>query len=163
MGSRWQKQGTIGGRPIWPVLAAVSCLGFFSAQPLWAQEPQFCAKAEFESAVDEAAAALRDLNNKNRPEFQERLRKLKDKRGWDNDQFLKEAAPFVKDEAIEVFDSKTNELLTEISSMGQEGATAKVPDCEILAKLRAQMTLLVDTQVAKWAYMFKKLDEELAK
>ena len=163
MGAWWQKQGVRGGRPIGPVLVAISCFGLLFTQPVWAQEPQFCAKAEFESAVDEAAAALRDLNNKNRPEFQDRLRKLKDKRGWDNDQFLKEAAPFVKDESIEVFDTKTNELLTEISSMGQEGATAKVPDCEILAKLRAQMMLLIDTQVSKWAYMFKKLDEELGK
>ncbi len=105
--------------------------------------------------MDEAAASLRDLNNKNRPDFQERLRKLKDKRGWDNDQFLKEAAPFVKDDAIEVFDNKTNDLLAEISSMGQEGATANVPDCEVLGKLRTQMALLVDTQVSKWAYMFR--------
>src|SRR5262249_4207210 len=134
-----------------------------AACPAGAQEAASCAKAEFEGAVDEAAASLRDLNNKNRPEFQDRLRKLKDKRRWDNDQFLKEAAPFVKDDAIEVFDSRTNDLLAEISSMGQEGASAKVPDCDVLAKLRTQMTLLVDTQVAKWAYMFKKLDDELAK
>lgn len=134
-----------------------------AAIPAKAQGTAACAKAEFEGAVDEAAASLRDLNSKNRPDFQERLRKLKDKRGWDNDQFLKEAAPFVKDEAIEVFDSKTNDLLAEISSMGQEGATAKVPDCDMLAKLRTQMTLLVETQVAKWTYMFKKLDDEMAK
>jgi hypothetical protein len=59
-------------------------------------QPAACTKAEFEGVVDEAAAALRDLNNKNRPDFQEKLRTLKDKRGWSNDQFLKEAAPFVK-------------------------------------------------------------------
>jgi hypothetical protein len=146
------------------MLSAVLFAGLIAAaHPAGAQDTASCAKTEFEGAVDEAAASLRDLNNKNRPDFQERLRKLKDKRGWDNDQFLKEAAPFVKDDAIEVFDTKTNDLLAEISSMGQEGATANVPDCEVLAKLRTQMALLVDTQVAKWAYMFKKLDDELAK
>ena len=122
-----------------------------------------CAKAEFEAAVDEAAAALRDLNNKNRPEFQEKLRTLKDKRGWSNDQFLKEAAPYVKDEQIEVFDNKSNELLAKISSMGQEGSGAKTPDCAMLSELRAQMNVLVETQTAKWTYMFGKLSAELAK
>ena len=122
-----------------------------------------CAKAEFEAAVDEAAAALRDLNNKNRPEFQEKLRNLKDKRGWSNDQFLKEAAPFVKDEQIDVFDNKSNELLAKISSMGQEGSGAKSPDCAMLSELRAQMSVLVETQTAKWTYMFGKLDTELGK
>lgn len=128
-----------------------------------AQQPETCAKADFEVVVDEAAGALRELNTKNRPEFQERLRHLKDKRAWDNDQFMKEAAPFVKDEQIEVFDNKSNELLAKISSMGQEGSAAKTPDCALLAELRSYMTLLVETQTSKWAYMFDKLDKELAK
>src|ERR1700730_8105308 len=45
-----------------------------------------CAKADFEAVVDDAAAALRDLNLKNKPNFQEKLRQLKDKRGWSHDQ-----------------------------------------------------------------------------
>lgn len=122
-----------------------------------------CAKSEFESAVDSAAEALRDLNNKNRPEFQSKLRQLKDKRGWSNDQFMKEAAPFVKDDQISVYDDKSNELLASISSMGQEGANAKEPDCAVLSELRNLMTVLIETQGAKWAYMFKKLDDEIAK
>lgn len=164
MGWSRQGSGTGRGRPSRLLLMAILFASpFVSFRTVLAQETAGCAKADFEGAVDEAAASLRDLNNKNRPDFQDRLRKLKDKRGWDNDQFLKAAAPFVKDDTIEVFDTKTNDLLTEISSMGQEGATANVPDCDVLAKLRGQMKLLVDTQVSKWAYMFKKLDDELAK
>jgi hypothetical protein len=122
-----------------------------------------CVKSEFESAVDEAAEALRDLNNRNRPDFQSKLRQLKEKRSWNNDQFMTEAAPFVKDDQITVYDDKSNELLASISSMGQEGANAKEPDCAVLAKLRSLMGVLIETQGAKWAYMFKKLDDELAK
>lgn len=125
--------------------------------------PATCSKAEFESAVDHAAESLRELNNKNRPEFQAKLRQLKDKRGWNDDQFLKEAAPFVKDNEIGVFDAKTNELLASISSMGQEGANAPVPDCAMLSDLRGLMQVLIDTQDAKWSYMFHKLDADLAK
>jgi hypothetical protein len=124
--------------------------------------PAQCTKAEFEDVVDEAAAALRGLNDKNRPAFQEKLRQLKDKRGWSHDEFLKQAAPFVKDDKIAVYDQDSEHLLSDISSQGQEGAEAKTPDCAVLLELRARMKVLVETQAAKWDYMFKKLDAALA-
>lgn len=133
--------------------------------PAAAQAPAAaaCTKAEFETVVDEAAASLRDLNLKNRPAFQEKLGELKTRRGWTQDEFVKEAAPFVKDSEIEVYDQKSNELLAKISSMGQEGSTAKTPDCALLAELHGHMSALVEAQTAKWAYMFGKLEMELAK
>jgi hypothetical protein len=111
--------------------------------------------------VDEAAAALRDLNMKNKPVFQEKLRQLKDKRGWSHDQFLKEGTSFVRDDKIEVYDQDSERLLSDISSQGQEGAEAKTPDCALLTNLRGRMNVLVETQTAKWTYMFEKLDAAL--
>lgn len=128
----------------------------------WAQQ-EACTKADFEAVVEGAAGGLRDLNSKNRPAFQEKLRQLKDKRSWSHDQFLKEAAPFVRDDKISEFDQKTEELLSTISSLGQEGAQAKTPDCALLHELRARMTVLVDVQTQKWAYMFGKIDGELGR
>jgi hypothetical protein len=130
--------------------------------PAAAQE-RACARGEFEAVVEEAAAGLRDLNTKNKPTFQDKLRQLKTKRGWDNDQFLKEAAPFVRDDKIAEFDVKSDELLTAIASMGEEGANAKAPDCALLLELRARMKVLVETQNKKWTYMFEKLESELWK
>ncbi len=122
-----------------------------------------CSKADFEAVVDEAAGSLRELNAKNKPAFQEQLRTLKDKRGWSHDQFIKEAAPFVRDDKIAVFDQSTEELLSAIASMGQEGAAAASPDCALLLELRARMKVLVETQTSKWSYMFEKIGGELAK
>ena len=129
----------------------------------WAQDAAVCDKSEFENAVDEAAMSLRDLNNRNRPEFQTRLRALKEKRGWSDDQFLKEAAPMVQDDRIAEFEEESNKLLASISTMGTEGASAKVPDCTMLEELRRLMGVLIETQASKWTYMFEKLDTELAK
>lgn len=123
---------------------------------------QTCTKGEFEGVVDEAAAALRTLNQQNVPQFQVKLRQLKDKRGWSNDQFMKEAEPFVRDEQIAAHDRKSEEFLARITSAGQVGASA-APDCALLAELRGAMKALVDTQTAKWAYMFDKLEKELRK
>jgi hypothetical protein len=127
-----------------------------------AQAPA-CSKADFEAVVNEAGAALRDLNRENTPRFQSKLRDLKDKRGWGNDQFLKEAEPFVRDKEIVAYDQKSEELLNRITGGGQQGGGAAAPDCAVLAELRSAMQLLVETQKAKWSHMFAKLEKELGK
>jgi hypothetical protein len=127
------------------------------------QDASTCEKMDFEAVVEQAAGVLRDLNAKNKPAFQEKLRTLKDKRGWSHDEFMKQGAPFVRDDKIAVYDQSTEELLLAISSMGQEGAAAKNPDCALLLELRARMKLLVDTQTSKWTYMFDKIETELWK
>jgi hypothetical protein len=126
-----------------------------------AQTP--CQKTDFEAVVDEAAAALRSLNHQNTPQFQARLRQLKDKRGWSHEQFLSAAAPFVRDDAIAGFDQKSEEFLARITQGGQSQATAAALNCALLAEVRGSLTALVETQKAKWAYMFDKINGELRK
>ncbi len=120
-----------------------------------------CVREDLEAVVDEAGAALRKLNQQNKPKFQDRLRQLKDKRGWSHDAFLKNAAPYVRDEEISVYDKTSADLLREISTLGEEGAEARQADCALLIELRARMTILVKTQNDKWTYMFDKLDKAL--
>lgn len=122
-----------------------------------------CSKGDFEAVVDEAAASLRDLTKQNTPQFQAKLRQLKDKRAWSNDQFMKEAEPYVRDDAIAGFDQKSEEFLAQITSGGQSQSASSKPDCALLLELRAAMKALVDTQRGKWSYMFDKLDKALAR
>jgi hypothetical protein len=143
------------------VLAALLVALPVARAPL-AQAPQ-CSKTDFEGVVDEAAGALRGLAQQNTPQFQAKLRQLKTKRGWSDDQFLKEAEPLVRDEKITGFDEKSGELLSRITGAGQAGASGDAPDCTLLVGLRASMAALVETQKAKWAYMFDKIDKELRK
>jgi hypothetical protein len=122
-----------------------------------------CVKSDFEAVVDEAAGSLRDLNAANKPKFQEKLRLLKDKRGWAQHQFIREAAPFVADDKINDYDQQSNSLLEKIATGGEVGAAALSPDCVMLDQLRTSMKTLVDTQTAKWSYMTAKIDSELSK
>jgi hypothetical protein len=124
-------------------------------------QAQTCSKADFEAVVDEAAASLRELTHRNTPPFQAKLRQLKDKRGWSHDQFLTEAAPLVRDETIAAFDAKAEGYLARINAMGQQSSASKEPDCALLPELRAAMSALVETQKAKWTYMFEKVEREL--
>jgi hypothetical protein len=141
-------------------ILALSLLAGSQAQ---AQQAPACAKADFEAVVDSAAAALRDLNLKNRPVFQEKLRELKAKRGWSDDQFMKEAAPLVKDDKTDALDNVSSEMLAKITAMGEEGAAAKSPDCALMTELNGYMKQLVTAQTDKWTYLFQKLSGEMAK
>ena len=148
---------------VWPMLAAALLLApCAGASKALAQAAQ-CSKGDFEAVVDEASASLRDLAKQNTPQFQGKLRQLKDKRAWSNDQFMKEAEPYVRDDAIAGFDQKSEEFLARITSGGQSQSASSKPDCALLLELRAAMKALVDTQRGKWSYMFDKLDKELAR
>ena len=149
---------------VWPMtgLATLLLLATGAATQALAQAAQ-CSKGDFEAVVDEAAASLRDLTRQHTPQFQAKLRLLKDKRAWSNDQFMKEAEPFVRDDAIAGFDQKSEEFLARITRGGQSQQASATPDCALLAELRGAMRALVDTQRSKWSYMFDKLDKELAR
>jgi hypothetical protein len=122
-----------------------------------------CEKAQFETVVAEASNALRDLTAQNKPMFQEKLRGLKDKRGWTYDEFVKQAAPIVTDDKVNALDQTSADLLQKINQMGEAGAKDTAADCLLLGDLKATMTSLVATQTEKWAYLFGKLDAEAAR
>ena len=124
---------------------------------------QACAKADFEAVVTDAANALRDLNQKYKPPYQARLKDLKEKRGWSYDQFLKEAAPLVQDAKIAEYDERTAAFLEKIQTMGTEGANTAEPQCAALAEVQRVMKALVDVQKDKWAYLFGRIEQELAR
>ncbi len=141
-------------------VALVAWLAAALSLPLAAQT---CSRADFEAVVGDAAAALRELNQSNKPKFQAQLRQLKEKRGWDHDQFLEAAAPIVQDDKIADFDGRSSAFLARIEQLGAEGAQAATPDCKRLTEVNASMKALVDVQKEKWAYMFAKVAAELAR
>jgi hypothetical protein len=123
-----------------------------------------CAKADFEAVVNAAGAALRDLTQQNRPVLLGKLHQLKDKRSWTSDEFPKQVQAIVSDETTAGFDKKSEELVARISSGGGRGeAETAAPDCTLLTGLQADLKLLVETQQAKWAHTFARIDQELAR
>jgi hypothetical protein len=116
-----------------------------------------CPREAFEAVVDEASSVLVGMTQKNTPAFQARLRALKDKKGWSQEQFLKEGARFVQDATITGFDEQSQQLLIRINSQNTETA-----DCRLLSELKAAMTMLVETQNAKWTYMFNNVSKAMA-
>jgi hypothetical protein len=142
--------------------AAAALLALLCAAPVAAPQTTTCTKADFEAVVKEGGAALRELNGKNTPLFQAKLRALTAKRKWTKEQYLNEAEPLVRDETIAAFDKKSQELVARITGTGgAEGPAAA--DCARLGDLKADLKSLLDAQQAKWTYMFAKIEKELAK
>ena len=145
-----------------PSMAEAQSTAAATAAPQAVQTPA-CARAEFEAVVDDAGEALRRLTQKNTPDFQARLRALKEKRGWSHEQFMAEGATYVRDDEIAGYDEKSATLLARINGAGGDVTNAGATDCARLAELKANMGALVELQNAKWAHMFGKIDAELAK
>jgi len=146
-------------QPMWRSVAMILMAASISTV---ADAQETCTRADFEAVVDDAAAALNELNAKHKPTFQEYLRQLKEKNGWDHDTFMKEALPYVRDEQIAKYNQETGDYLARISSLGEEGSTAVKPDCKLLDHVKEAMEGLVAVQRAKWNYMFEKIGRALA-
>jgi hypothetical protein len=148
---------------IWCVMGAATLVAGLSGA-VAAQTPSSaaCARADFEAVVSSAADALRIITQQNSPNFQAKLRALKDKRGWSHEQFLAEGTRFVRDDRIASFDEKSGDLLARINDAGGNASETQ-GNCGQLAELKAHMAVLVEIQTAKWAYMFTNLDAELAR
>lgn len=144
-------------QPLISVAMAFSC-GIGTAVVSPRALADVCERAAFEAVVDQASSTLIALNQQNTPVFQTKLRALKDKRNWTQEQFMREGALFVRDERIATFDTASEQLLLKINTQGGDAS-----DCKTLAALRQTMQTLVTTQNQKWSYMFGKIDLELAK
>lgn len=148
----------------WGAIAVVGLLaaaGSAEAQAPVAAGGQACGKPEFEAVVESAAASLRDLNARNTPGFQDKLRLLRERQKWSADEFMAKASTYVQDDRITAYDQRAGDLLAKVNTMGEAGAAAKSQDCKLLGELRATMKALIDTQIEKWAYMFTKIERGL--
>lgn len=144
--------------------AAMAVLAIGTGSIVYAQTvPAVCARAEFESVVDDAGAVLRDMTQKNSAAFQQKLRALKSKRNWSQEQFVAEGTRFVQNDKITVLDEKTANLLDKINRTDGTPGSEATGDCNHLAAMKSDLTALVALQNEKWTYMFVTINAELAK
>lgn len=137
---------------------SVAVIGLFASLNAGPSQAESCQRADFEAVVDEASNTLLQLTQTNTPAFQAKLRALRTKRNWTNEQLMTEGAAFVRDDKIAAYDQQSEQLLLKINTQSGEGV-----DCKVLTGLKGAMRTLVETQQAKWKYMFDKIDAELAR
>lgn len=121
---------------------------------------QTCTKEDFAKAVDEAGAALRDYNSKAAPQLSDKLRQLRTRKGWKDDDYERMALDHLHDARIAGLDQKANELLAKVDELGTTEDTAGL-ECGKLAELKASSLELLAVMKAKSKYLIGKIDAEL--
>lgn len=139
-------------------LALVACLA--AGALLWGAQTasaEPCSRDSFAKIVNESGAALRRLSAESQPKMQAGFRRLKDKNGWRQDDYIDKATALVTDERSEALDRKAADLLARLDRLAEDAPNS--PDsCAKLAELQATALELQATVRAKTDYVMARLD-----
>jgi len=116
-----------------------------------------CTRADIGDGVDHVGGLLRKINADTFPAIQEKMRQLKELKGWSESDYQEQAATLLQDARTEQLDSQSNDLLMRIDSIGSEkldGADV----CARLDELEAATTELGVVMRAKATYALTRLD-----
>jgi hypothetical protein len=122
-----------------------------------AQSAATCKAEDFAAAVDKSGAALRAFNSDALPKLQDKLKQLKDKRGWEDANYEERALAAVRDERMAKLDNDAEDLIIKIDQLGRPPEKG-LPDCTKLAELEAAGLELLAVMKAKSSYTLSKLD-----
>jgi len=120
-----------------------------------------CTPNDFAAAVDSSGAALRTFNAEALPKLKNKLRQLKDKKGWADADYEEKALQSVRDKRTADYDAKAEDLIVKIDLLGRP-PSEQVPDCSKLTELNAAGLELLAVMKAKSAYTLAKLDAAIA-
>jgi hypothetical protein len=116
-----------------------------------------CTADQFAAAVDKSGAQLRAFNGEALPKLQEKLKQLKEKKGWDEEKAL----GAVRDDRTGKLDEQAEDLIVKIDQLGRPPEKGE-PDCAKLAELEAAGLELLAVMKAKSTYTLAKLDGAIA-
>jgi len=144
-------------RTIWPCLLAL-WLGLGTLGP--AQSGN-CTAEDFAAAVDRSGAALRAFNAEALPKLKDKLKELKDKRGWGDAGYEEKALASIRDKRTAKFDDDAENLILKIDTLGRPPAEGPL-DCAELTELEAASLELLAVMKTKSEYTLSKLDAAIA-
>jgi hypothetical protein len=120
-----------------------------------------CTAEDFAAAVDRSGAQLRAFNVEALPKLKEKLKELKDKKGWGEVGYEEQALTSVRDKHTAKLDDDAESLILKIDTLSQPPAEGPL-DCAKLTQLEAASLELLAVMKAKQAYTFAKLDAAIA-
>ncbi|CAN1722233.1 DUF1134 domain-containing protein [Hyphomicrobium sp. 1Nfss2.1] len=139
-------------RSISSVLLAVAVFALIQ-QPARAD----CKEEDFAAAVDKSGAQLRAFNAEALPKLQEKLKQLKDKKGWSDADYEDKAMATVRDDRTTKLDADAEDLIIKIDQLGRPPENGPI-DCTKLTELEAAGLELLAVMKAKSTYTLSKLD-----
>jgi len=130
-------------------VVALACLAPARAEP--------CSRDAFARVVNDSGAALRRLSADTQPKVQAAFRRLKDKNGWREEDYVGKANALVADARSESLDQKATQLLARLDRLAEDQPNA-ADSCSRLAELEATALELQATVKAKTDYMLARAE-----
>jgi len=131
--------------------------------PVLVQSPvlgQTCTRAQLGRVIDESDEALRKANQDASPRLMAKLRQLRDRKGWPEEDYEAKAYEYLEDEKVRALDDQAKLLLARVDELSEEKVNAE-PSCARIGDLQAAFSELKATVQAKSAYLIGKIDKEL--
>lgn len=135
------------------------CLSLLGTAASFAES---CERAVYSEVFNNASGKLAKMNTERASEIKRMLRDLKKLADWSDQEFLRKAAPLVKNKQISAFDSQSKALLASVSDFGGSGTTIDRGECGKIDELRALLSLLIQNTREKWSFMQKSIEVAIA-
>jgi hypothetical protein len=119
-----------------------------------------CGPDAFSSAVDKAAAALRQHSADSQPRILAGIRQLKVRHGWRDDEEADRARELLADAGTDALDQKAAQLLATMDRLSEEGGQ-RPGDCAKLSELSATGEALQATVRAKTDLVLRRINAAL--
>ncbi len=116
-----------------------------------------CTLEDFAAAVDRSGGQLRAFNAEALPKLKEKLKELKDKKGWNETGYEEKALASIRDARTAQLDDDAENLILKIDTLGRPRDDAPL-DCAKLAELEAASLELLAVMKTKSDYTLSKLD-----
>lgn len=116
-----------------------------------------CTSDDFRTVVDAAGAALRKLNAESQPRIEAAMRRLRDRNGWAEAEFVERANELISDDKSIAYDEQASDLLARLDKLA-ESAYAGTPDCSRLGELQSTASELQATVRVKTQYLLARLE-----
>ena len=119
---------------------------------------QTCDSSQLATAIDSAGEQLRKLTNSTQPQLQAKLLRLKQVKGWSDQEYQEKGYAALEDARTAVLDSSANELLARLDHLGGD-TNGSTPDCARIAEVESVSLELQATIRAKSKYVLNRLDQ----
>lgn len=143
------------------LLAAAAVVAGLCVPTLPPPAAQACTREDLANAVDQAGGALRQLARETQPRLDAKMRLLRDLKGWSEAEYVERAYAGVQDESLARLDTRANEQLERIDTLGAVAVNA-TPECRRLAELEAASGELQATIRARLQYLLTRFDQQIA-
>lgn len=139
--------------------AAFAAAGLFLCLPgVAARAAETCDRDQIAAAIDSAGEKLRQLTMTTQPALQAKLLRLKQAKGWSDQEYEDKGYASLEDERTAKLDAQANRLLARLDTLSS-AEPAAAPDCSRITEIEAVSLELQATVRTKSQYVLARLDQ----